>query len=299
MKGRGALTGGPMSQPTPPPKPDLALPDASPEPGVGISPRVDLVFQRIFGAPGNEPLLLDLLNAVLRPARPIVAVRLLNPVLSPQLHHGRLVIVDLVAVDDRGAQVQVEMQTTGHAHLRPRILYGWAALYGRQLSKGESFAAIRPVISIWFCERDLLSPPPPARRLPYHARFHLAEVDGGEPFLDHLAIHVIELGRFRATAAGQAPKPEDRWLHFLAEAEGWRAVPALLHSAGLEAAMTVLSSIRADPEQRAIYEAYCKQESIRKTQEEALAPHPGPVLAPGPVPGDPLKVCKEEPGGFL
>ena len=44
------------------------------QPGAaGVSPRVNLIFQRIFGAPGSEPLLIDLLNSVLlvlRPRRP-------------------------------------------------------------------------------------------------------------------------------------------------------------------------------------------------------------------------------------
>jgi predicted transposase/invertase (TIGR01784 family) len=240
-----------------------------PEGGVGISPRVDLVFQRIFGAPGHEPLLIDLLNSVLRPARPVVEVQLLNPVLSPKTHDGRLVIVDLVAIDDRGAHVQVEMQTTAGAHLRKRMLHGWASLYARQLSAGQGFDALRPVISLWFCDRDVLPPPPPVRARPFHARFEVAEVDGGPTFLDHFSLHVVELSRFRA--ATTAPSPEDRWLHFLAEAEGWRAVPPLLHSSPLEAAMTLLESIRANPEERAIYEAYCKQEAIRITAENALA----------------------------
>ena len=124
-----------------------------PEGPVGISPRVDLVFQRIFGAPGSEPLLIDLLNSVLRPPRPIVEVRLLHPVLSPEQHEGRALIVDLVAIDDRGVRVQVE-------------------------------------------------------RL---------------------------------------------------------AVSALLASKPLEAAITLLHNIRADPKERALYEAYCKQLSIEQT----------------------------------
>jgi hypothetical protein len=125
------------------------------------------------------------------------------------------------------------------------------------------------VISLWFCDRDVLPPPPPGRARPFHARFEVAEVDGGPTFLDHFSLHVVELSRFRA--ATTAPSPEDRWLHFLAEAEGWRAVPPLLHSSPLEAAMTLLESIRANPEERAIYEAYCKQEAIRITAENALA----------------------------
>ena len=107
----------------PPPDADIAensIHDVNlTQPGAaGVSPRVNLIFQRIFGAPGSEPLLIDLLNSVLRPAHPIAEVRLLNPVLSPEAHDGRLIVVDLVAIDDQGAQVQVEMQTTAHAHLR-------------------------------------------------------------------------------------------------------------------------------------------------------------------------------------
>ena len=241
-----------------------------PEGPVGISPRVDLVFQRIFGAPGSEPLLIDLLNSVLRPAHPIAEVRLLNPVLSPEAHDGRLIVVDLVAIDDQGAQVQVEMQTTAHAHLRPRMLHGWARLYGAQLSAGQPFSELKPVISLWFCDRDALPAPPPGRERPFAAHFEVAERQGGRVLSDHFGLHIIELRRFRAASAA-GPRPEDRWLHFLAEAEGWRAVPPLLHSRPLEAAMTLLHSIRADPKERALLEAYNKRLSIEATYAEELA----------------------------
>ena len=244
-------------------------PDHPPDGPVGISPRVDLVFQRIFGAPGSEPLLIDLLNSVLRPRHPIAEVRLLNPVLSPEAHDGRLIVVDLVAIDDQGAQVQVEMQTTAHSHLRPRMLHGWARLYGGQLGAGQPFSELRPVISVWFCDRDALPAPPPTRTRPFAAHFEVAERGGGRVLSDHFGLHVIELRRFRAAVAQQ--QPEDRWLHFLAEAEGWRAVPPLLHSEPLEAAMTLLHSIRADPKERALLEAYNKRLSIEATYAEDLA----------------------------
>ena len=140
-------------------QPDVNLTQPGP---TGVSPRVNLIFQRIFGAPGSEPLLIDLLNSVLRPARPIVEVRLLHPVLSPEHHEGRALIVDLVAIDDQGVRVQVEMQTSSHGHLRPRMLLGWAKLYGGQLSAGEGFAALRPVISLWSATATRSPPRRPA-----------------------------------------------------------------------------------------------------------------------------------------
>ena len=258
------------------PPPDATIGENNPpdvnltQPGpAGVSPRVNLIFQRIFGAPGSEPLLIDLLNSVLRPARPIVEVRLLHPVLSPEHHEGRALIVDLVAIDDQGVRVQVEMQTSSHGHLRPRMLLGWAKLYGGQLSAGEGFAALRPVISLWFCDRDALPAPPPGRPEPFHARFEVREPIGGPAFSDHFSLHIIELSRFRAALS--SPSPAHRWLHFLAEAEAWQAVPALLHSKPLEAAMTLLHTIRADPKERALYEAYCKQLSIEQTIKDDMA----------------------------
>ncbi|MBL8615958.1 MAG: PD-(D/E)XK nuclease family transposase, partial [Deltaproteobacteria bacterium] len=128
---------------------------------------------------------------------------------------------------------------------------------------------LRPVISLWFCDGEALPAPPPGRPEPFHARFEVREPGGGPAFSDHFALHIIELGRFRA--ALQAPSPAHRWLHFLAEAEGWQAVPALLHSKPLEAAMTLLHNIRADPKERALYEAYCKQLSIEQTIKDDMA----------------------------
>ena len=86
-------------------------------------------------------------------------------------------------------------------------------------------------------------------------------------FLDHPWTEFLEPTR----AALSSPSPAHRWLHFLAEAEAWQAVPALLHSKPLEAAMTLLHSIRADPKERALYEAYCKQLSIEQTIKDDMA----------------------------
>jgi hypothetical protein len=149
------------------------------------------------------------------------------------------------------------------------MLHGWARLYGGQLGAGQPFSELRPVISVWFCDRDALPAPPPSRPRPFAAHFEVAERGGGRVLSDHFGLHVIELRRFRAEV--EAPQPEDRWLHFLAEAEGWRAVPPLLHSEPLEAAMTLLHSIRADPKERALLEAYNKRLSIEATYAEDLA----------------------------
>lgn len=46
---------------------------------VGIDPRVDVVFHKLFGDPGHPAVLLDFLNTVLMPSSPFEAAEVLNP----------------------------------------------------------------------------------------------------------------------------------------------------------------------------------------------------------------------------
>jgi hypothetical protein len=44
---------------------------------LGICPTNDFAFKKTFGTPENRRALISLLNAILRPAEPIVKVRLI------------------------------------------------------------------------------------------------------------------------------------------------------------------------------------------------------------------------------
>ena len=46
---------------------------------LGIKPTVDFVFKKVFGSPENMPVLIGLLNAILKLAHPIVHAEILNP----------------------------------------------------------------------------------------------------------------------------------------------------------------------------------------------------------------------------
>ncbi len=48
---------------------------------LGIDPKVDYAFKRLFGVPQNRDLLIDLLHAILRPApgEHITEIEILNP----------------------------------------------------------------------------------------------------------------------------------------------------------------------------------------------------------------------------
>ena len=62
---------------------------------LGIRPTNDFAFKKTFGSPENRRALISLLNAVLRPAEPIVKVRLKNPFCVQDFQDGKLSVLDI------------------------------------------------------------------------------------------------------------------------------------------------------------------------------------------------------------
>ncbi len=148
---QGDATAGPLASPV---SWEVAAPGRAPPP---VNRRVDIVFREVFGREGHEDLLVDLLNEVLRPARPIRSVKLRSPFVFPESPSDRAVVVDLDATDDAGDVYHVEMQTTAESTLRKRMMFVWAAVFRHQLTQGDGFAKLAPVISVWICERSVVT----------------------------------------------------------------------------------------------------------------------------------------------
>ena len=235
---------------------------------IDISPRVDIVFRVLFGSADHTDLLLDLLNSVLRPLTPVVAVELDDPFVLPDQVDDKLVVVDLKATDASGRVFQVEMQALSSPQLRAQMLFSWASLYRQQLAVGAPFSALRPVIAVWFCDRDVLSLAELPASRPWHSRWELREAQSRARWSEHCELHVVELGRWRREKS--ALDPSDRWVRFLAEAERWDTLPVGLEGPLMEKAMRVLDRFATDKHQRALYEARLNADHLEATWREAV-----------------------------
>src|SRR5436190_17317121 len=93
-----------------------------------LDPKVDYAFKLLFGTPGHEPLLIDLLNAVLEDSleATIAAVELLNPFDGKESEDDKLAILDVKARDAAGAWYNVEMQMRADGGYPARALYYWS-----------------------------------------------------------------------------------------------------------------------------------------------------------------------------
>jgi predicted transposase/invertase (TIGR01784 family) len=197
-----------------------------------VDPMVDCVFKALLGDPANVDLLEDFLNALLRPASPIVEVEILNPYNDKEMEADKLTVVDVKARDAGGRTFQVEVQLGLDPELRHRMVYTWSDVYQGQLSAGQGYQQLAPVISIWLLKHVLLRD----SALAHHC-FVLSDPQDGCRLSDHLTIHVWELSRWR----GQAGEEQaERWLHFLKEGHRWTELPAVLNTPTMRKAMATL-----------------------------------------------------------
>jgi predicted transposase/invertase (TIGR01784 family) len=103
---------------------------------IGIRPTNDFAFKKTFGSPENKLALISLLNAILTLPVPIVDVTIENPYNLQDFQNDKLSILDIRAVDQRGAIYDVEMQLSTHSGLVKRIVFYGCEVYAGQLKAG-------------------------------------------------------------------------------------------------------------------------------------------------------------------
>ena len=160
---------------------------------LGVDPKVDYAFKKVFGSESHVWVLIDLLNAVLGSTipEPITEVELRNPFNDKESLDDKLSIFDIKARDGSGRWYNIEMQMAAFEFYPKRVLYYWSRLYHQQLKEGIHYRELRPAISISFVNGILL----PGSS--YHQEFGLvSRHDSGIVFCSDLSIHLIELPKF-------------------------------------------------------------------------------------------------------
>jgi predicted transposase/invertase (TIGR01784 family) len=226
--------------------------------GLGIDPKVDYAFKKLFGSEANAPLLIDLLHAVLLPSpgRLITGVEILDPHSERQAPDDKLTVGDVRARDQGNRQFHLEMQWQTPWFFPKRVLFGWSKFHPQQLREGEHHQTLRPTYSVCFVNQSLF----PAVQ-EHHLVFRLLEQTHGLLFSDDLEIHLIELPKFTKTAE-HLTTGLDRWCFFLRHGEELEPgqLPATLDVPVIRQAMEVLTVFTKDERERAIYEARAEAE---------------------------------------
>ncbi len=113
-------------------------------------------IQENLWVPENKLALISLLNnAILTLPVPIVDVTIANPYNLQDFQNDKLSILDIRAVDRRGAIYDVEMQLSTQSGLVKRIVFYGCEVYAGQLMAGDDYSALKPVYSICLLDRWL------------------------------------------------------------------------------------------------------------------------------------------------
>jgi predicted transposase/invertase (TIGR01784 family) len=223
---------------------------------IGISPLVDYAFKMLLGNERNINLLIHFLNGMLVGQPRIVHARILNPAQLKQTADDKLSILDVLAIDELGRHLLIEMQTSLPAGMAQRLTYCVSVSYAGQLREGQDYVSLRPAISICVLAGAMFSAPPAL-----HLDFRLREKSSPLTLTDDLQIHVLQLKYVPVTAKDVYNAPADqKWSWFLCHVDTLSVedIPRLLPDPEFVEAAKVLNMIAQTPEQLILYNARLK-----------------------------------------
>ena len=213
-----------------------------------LSPKLDVVFQRLFGELGSEKITKGFVEKIL--GEKIERVDLSkNPILRRETVHGKLGVLDVLVEFNANEKINLEMQVAEVNDMPERILYYWSRLYTRGLKKGNQYDRLQRTIVILITEYELKG----LEELGYHTEWKIIEEKERKKILtDKLEIHILELNKIRGKE-----KEEDElldWLFFIDNPESERVKEAMKENDELQEAKEKLSRMSEEEEMQRIAE---------------------------------------------
>jgi predicted transposase/invertase (TIGR01784 family) len=172
----------------------------------------DTFVHFLFASPGNEPILLHFLNAILESdgQPPSHSVEVRNPFNPAKFLMEKRTILDIRAKGKQGDIFQVEFQTTERLIFADRMTFYGAKTFGEQLSKGDSYSTLRTMLAIavtafemfWQLEK-------------IHNSFRLtAKADSSIVFTEKFQLHTLEVCKEKIDRVGDLPPALGAWTNF-------------------------------------------------------------------------------------
>ena len=168
----------------------------------------DFVFKKVFGKKGNESILKDLLEAILK--MKIKKIELQAEVeLERELIDDKTGVLDIEATIDDNTIIDIEMQMRNQYNMKERSLFYWAGLYYTGLKKKEEYKENKRAITINIVNFDMF------KEGPYHEKIELRREYKNILLTNKLEIHFIQLSKFLKEGQEEKDKKMWQWLTFI------------------------------------------------------------------------------------
>jgi predicted transposase/invertase (TIGR01784 family) len=186
-----------------------------------INPKTDFAFKKIFGSEQSHGILVSFLNGILYAGESIIDdLEILNPYQTPRIRGVKDTYLDVKAKLSGGQTVIIEMQVLNIEGFEKRILYNAAKAYSIQLSQGDQYKSLNPVIALTITDFEMFSDVDSVI-----SRFVLKEKDYlvDYPICD-LELVFVELPKFQKTLA-QIDTLTEKWMYFLQHTRDLESIP--------------------------------------------------------------------------
>ena len=206
-----------------------------------LSPKLDVVFQALFGEVGNERITKAFLQEILKEKIDKIELNV-NPILRRETIEDKMGVLDVVAKINNKQNVDIEMQMISNEKLPERILYYWSRLFSKGIKKGETYEKLEKTIAILITNEKIEK----FEKLKYHTEWKIFETENKKEILtDKLEIHIIELEKIEERNQESNDKLLD-WLYFLINPNSRRVKEKMAENEELKEAKEKLDKITED-----------------------------------------------------
>ena len=173
---------------------------------VFIDPRIDYAFKLIFGTPGNEDLLLCLVQAIL-PEKHIATVELSSQEQVGLRPDARRSVIDVKCKTDDGSDLVIKMQVNSQDDFSDRLVFYSSFPIINRLQRGDSSSyRLTPLYVIGITDFIIPGIPANADLINYYSIRNVK--DNGITFTDSVHYVTVELPKLTQTLSNVKDTPE-------------------------------------------------------------------------------------------
>ena len=219
-------------------------------------PKMDIIFQAIFGEVGSENITKDFLEKILK--RKIEKISLdKNPILRRELKDDKLGVLDVVTELDGKEKCNIEMQLIDKNNIIERMLYYWSKMYTRQIKAGDNYNKLEKTIVILIADFNIKG----LEEVEYHSTWKIIETNSVKKLIltDKFELDIIELSKIKGRENEKDQLLD--WLIFLENPESERVIRKMEENENLKEAVEKLDRISEDEKMQRIIEL--REKAIR------------------------------------
>ena len=215
-----------------------------------LSPKLDIVFQILFGEVGSENITKDFLNSMLDEEIKEISLNE-NIILRRENINDKMGIVDVLAKINNNEYCDIEMQMTDKTNLIERLLYYWSKQYIKSIKKGNKYEELKRTIIILITNFEVKG----LETLDFHSKWKIIEEKQRKLILtQHLEIHIIEIPKKYKKMENDKENKLKEWLSFLENPESEEVLYYMKNNENIKSAKEKLNTLSEDERVRRLAE---------------------------------------------